>query len=596
MARHGHSFGTDSAERSAPAFAAAFPVAAPAQAPGNITDYNWVGDSGAGGNGDWNTSADWSPAAVPGDSASATFATGNSGYTVTGDATIGAITVDGDGVTFDGAITQDTGVTSTFLTGLDDAYVTLDANSFFSGGNINFADGSLLDVQGILLTTGGTADVVIVEGLSGQAITSSALTVNQLYVQTGGSFTGDVTLNDGGSITLDTSSTFGGDTITLLGSGTIYEALAPGATSGNAGIGDAISIASGGTLTLASDPGVDFAVAGPISGAGDLLINGGTVELTGVNTYTGSTQVQNGTLIADGQGAVPGGLIIVTDGEVITQPDSTGATNFTDSVVAYGTSDTVSAVAGNLLVFSGLSGSFTFIGGAGSDTVVGDAGALSVTGGSVGDLVYGGAGAMSFTGGAGSSTVYGGSGGVTATGGSGGDLIYGTQGQHDVLYSGTGPATLVGGNGAQLFATGSANTELVAGGSLTMDASASAGNDTLFGAGAGTMDTMTTSAGTSTVVLGDGATTLFTTGTADVFAGAGALTLDYVAGFTGGTTNVLGFNTSQDQISLFGYAAGTAAQMLANETITGGSTILQVPEGDKIVLFGVTNLTGANFT
>jgi hypothetical protein len=137
---------------------------------------------------------------------------------------------------------------------------------------------------------------------------------------------------------------------------------------------------------------------------------------------------------------------------------------------------------------------------------------------------------------------------------------------------------------------------LVAGGSLTMDASASTGNDTLFGAGAGTMDTMTTSAGTSTVVLGDGATTLFTTGTADVFAGAGALTLDYVAGFTGGTTNVLGFNTSQDQISLFGYAAGTAAQMLANETITGGSTILQVPEGDKIVLFGVTNLTGANFT
>ena len=457
MARHGHSFGTDSAERSAPAFAAAFPVAAPAQAPGNITDYNWVGDSGAGGNGDWNTAADWSPAAVPGDSASATFATGNSGYTVTGDATIGAITVDGDGVTFDGAITQNTGVTSTFLTGLDDAYVTLDANSFFSGGNINFADGSLLDVQGILLTTGGTADVVIVEGLSGQAITSSALTVNQLYVQTGGSFTGDVTLNDGGSITLDTSSTFGGDTITLLGSGTIYEALAPGATSGNAGIGDAISIASGGTLTLASDPGVDFAVAGPISGAGDLLINGGTVELTGVNTYTGSTQVQNGTLIADGQGAVPNGLIIVTDGEVITQPDSTGATNFTDSVVAYGTSDTVSAVAGNLLVFSGLSGSFTFIGGAGSDTVVGDAGALSVTGGSVGDLVYGGAGAMSFTGGAGSSTVYGGSGGVTATGGSGGDLIYGTQGQHDVLYSGFGPATLVGGNGAQLFATGSAN-------------------------------------------------------------------------------------------------------------------------------------------
>ena len=336
---------------------------------------NWQGDSGADGNGDWNTPADWASGTVPDASASATFATGNFGYTVTGDATIGAITVDGDGVTFDGVITQDTGATATFLTALDGAFVTLDANSFLSGGALDFTAGSFLDAQGLLIAAGGTADQMLVEGLSGTVVTSSAIDLNGLYVNTGASFTGDVTLNDGGNITLDTSALFGGGSITLLGTGTIYEALAPGAATGNAGIGDAIAIASGGTLILASDPGVAFAVGGPVTGAGSVLVNGGSVELTGVNTYTGSTAVQNGTLIVDGQGAVPGGLITLSDAALTTQPDSTGAANFTDSVVGYGSSDTVDAIGGNLLVFAGLSGAFSFIGGAGSDTVVGDAGA-----------------------------------------------------------------------------------------------------------------------------------------------------------------------------------------------------------------------------
>ena len=86
--------------------------------------------------------------------------------------------------------------------------------------------------------------------------------------RTGGSFAGDIILNDGGSITLDTSSTFGGGSITLLGNGTLYEALASGEATGQAGVGDAISIASGFTLTIASDPGAALAVAGPISGDG----------------------------------------------------------------------------------------------------------------------------------------------------------------------------------------------------------------------------------------------------------------------------------------------------------------------------------------
>jgi hypothetical protein len=726
MARHGQSKGIHWAGRNAsdatPPAALFVPPQAAASTPGAAAD-NWLGDSGAGGNGDWNTAADWSSGTVPGDNATANFALGGQYYTVTGDATIGAITIDADAVTFDGAITQNSGNTSTFLTATDDAYVELDSNASFEGaGGLNFAQGTLLDVQGFLLAAGGTADTVIDENF-GTMVLTSAIDLNALYVNTGASFTGDVTLNDGGNITLDTSAQFGGGSITLLGSGTIYEALAPGQTSGN--VDESISVSASNFLTLAADPGVNFVVGGTISGAGGLVINlgavdlngdneftggvtisdgaslssdttldfnaltlltggsydgtitlnaggtltidsattltnslsllgdatvqeiltagatsatsdfsvavavgsgntlsflsdpdvttvvngaisgggavsiaGGTVELAGVNSFTGGLTATNANLTIDGQGAVPAGNNIVLYASTLTtQADSTGATNFTDSVIARGTSDTVNAVAGNLLVFATTTSSMTFIGGAGTDTIIGDGGALSVTGGSTGDLVFGGNAALTFTGGAGASTVVGGAGAVTATGGSGGDLIFGGTSGMDRLYTGTGPSTLVGGAGAQLFATGSANSVLVDGGGALLNAVASTGNDTLFGGQTGTSDTIFSGAGTSTVVLNGGSTELFTTGTADVFAGSGALTLAYVNGVGGGITNVENFNLATDSISLAGYSQGAAAQILASETVAGGNTILQLSDnGDKIVLFGTVGLTAANFT
>ena len=75
------------------------------------------------------------------------------------------------------------------------------------------------------------------------------------------------------------------------------------------------------------------------------------------------------------------------------------------------------------------------------------------------------------------------------------------------------------------------------------------------------------------------------------------MSLDYVVGFgDGGTTNVIGFDTAADSISLVGYANGTAAQVLANETITGGNTILALPDNATALFFGVTDLTLSNFT
>lgn len=535
-------------------------AAAPAATPGSASD-NWLGGAGQDGNGDWNTAADWSNG-VPPASATVTFATGYTGYTVTGDATIAAIVISGDQLTFDGMISQDSSGGAQFISATNGAQLTLDQNSFVLAptGGIDFAAGTLLDVQGTMIINGGTADVVQVDGLDGQAVVSGSLTVNQLYVQDGASYAGNVVLNNNGNITLDTSSSFGGGTVTLIGAGLIYDALAPGGTGGQTGIGEAIAFAQeGSVLTLGSDPGVTLTISGPITGAGLVLVSGGTVELSGANTYTGPTVVQNGTLIVDGAGVVPSSVVFVTDGTVVT--DNVQAASYTDTIVASGTSDTVLANAGSQLVFGGAAGTLTFVGGINSSTVVGASGVLIATGGLAGDVIYGG-----------------------------------TSG-HDSLYSGAGNSTLVGGTGADLVANGAGNAVLAQWGQgATLDATQATGTTTMFG-GAG-VSTMLGGSGTVVAVLNSGTADVYAGhGTMDVFAGSGVLSLGYVVGFAdGSTTNVLDFNVAQDQIALTGYAPGTASELLATETITGGSTILHFSDNATLTLFGVTDLTLGNFT
>jgi hypothetical protein len=292
------------------------------------------------------------------------------------------------------------------------------------------------------------------------------------------------------------------------------------------------------------------------------------VELMGTNTYTGGTVVQGGTLQVDGAGAVPGGIIFVSDGSVITQNanggSSTGSTinlTYTDTIVASGGIDAVNAAAGNQLVFAGP------------------------------------AGALYYTGGTGNSTVVGGSGLLIAAGGSGNDLIFGGTSGADQLYTGTGNTTLVGGSGATLYANGGGNVALAASGTgETLNALAATGNTTLFG-GSGS-NSIIGGYGTDYAVLADGNSAVYAGhGTMDVFAGSGVLSLDFVVGFADdGTTNVIGFNTATDSIDLVGYASGAAEQALASATITGGNTILALPDHATAVFFGVTDLTLSNFT
>lgn len=535
-------------------------VLAPAPLTPQPQSFNWVG--GRNGSGNWNKAANWNPAQVPGASATVTFATGLSGYTVTGDATISGITVDGDGVTFDGAITEAAGGAASFLTVSNGGQVTLDQNSFVTGEGLAFADGTLLDVEGTLIAGGGSADVAIVEGLDGEMIVSGTLDLNQLYVQTGGSYTGNLTLNNDGSLTIDTSSSFGGGSITLLGTASIYAAAAPEATGGTIGIGGAITTGGANAyLNLGSDPGVTLALGGPISGDGALIVTGGSVELQGVDSYTGITDVTGGgTLTIDQPGGVPSDLIFLHDGAFVNVSNAGGTlvVPYQDTVVAGGSSDTVDA-GGGVFLWGGDAGALTFVGGAAGSTVIGGPGTLTATGGA-------------------------------------GDLIFGGSSGHDRLYSGAGNSTLVGGAGASLLGDGAGNAVLVAGGNnVFADCSQDSGTVTVFGA---TGDAISVEGGAGTVyavVDASDATIYGGHGTITAFSTTGSLALDYVVGFGGGTTNVIGFDAASELITLVGYAQGTAAQALASETVSGGNTYLELADGTHINLFGVTDLTGANF-
>ncbi|WP_198670318.1 autotransporter domain-containing protein [Dyella sp. C9] len=103
----------------------------------------------------------------------------------------------------------------------------------------------------------------------------------------------------GGALGLMYDGALGSSTVDVLGSGggLIYG-------SGTL-IGNRIDIAGGATLTASNDNGSAATQGGVISGGGVLLKSGpGMLALTGVNTYTGETDIEGGTLALVGDGSI----------------------------------------------------------------------------------------------------------------------------------------------------------------------------------------------------------------------------------------------------------------------------------------------------
>ena len=217
-----------------------------------------------------------------------------------------------------------------------------------TGGSARFITnaGGILDVS--QLTSGGMT-VGSIEGAGTYFLGSKTLTVglNNLSTVVSGTIAdggiaggvGGMLIKEGtGTLTLTGPNTYSGGTalnagiLAVNGDGN----LGTGALSFNGGALEAlsgitsaktISIAGGGAVFLA-DGGTSSILSGSISGVGSFAkIGHGTLTLTGSNTYSGGTALDNGALIVAATNALGTGPVTVNDPTLLQIEPSVSITN-----------------------------------------------------------------------------------------------------------------------------------------------------------------------------------------------------------------------------------------------------------------------------
>ena len=221
-------------------------------------------------------------------------------------------------------------------------------------GNNTYTGGTTINAGTLQIGNGGSTGSLSATGTISNNGTlvfnrSDSLTQGTDFSASGISGSGAVIKNGAGTLTFTTSNTYTGGTTIQLGNltlsggsalddgGTVTLANAAGAVlhiatsetigslSGGGASGGNLSIASGQVLTLNQSTSTSF--NGTISGAGGVTKSGnGTLSIGGANSFTGTTNIQSGTLAAAASGALastpnivihPGGSLLVTANEAI---------------------------------------------------------------------------------------------------------------------------------------------------------------------------------------------------------------------------------------------------------------------------------------
>ena len=178
--------------------------------------------------------------------------------------------------------------------------VALGATSGSAGiGMIDVATGDALTVAGIIANNGSGTGNLVVNGVSGNTGTLILMGTN--------TYTGTTTI-DAGTLSINSNASLGA---TATGA-TLY--INNGATlqsTGTFSLGTAnraiVLGSGGGRIDVATTN--NLTVPGVISGTGGLtMVDAGTVTLTGINTYTGATTINAGTLQLNTGNGGPGEL------------------------------------------------------------------------------------------------------------------------------------------------------------------------------------------------------------------------------------------------------------------------------------------------
>jgi len=189
----------------------------------------------------------------------------------------------------------------------------LNVNTSETFGSLSSGVGSVVNLNGTTLTTGGNNASTTVTGVvagSGSLVKVGSGTMSLAGANT---YTGSTTVS-AGTLALSGAGTLASTALTiasgaalqsdggrlaggtaLVNNGTV--ALTGGETIASLnGAGD-VTLALGSVLTLTTGSSV---LSGSVSGAGGLAVTGGTTTLSGLNTYSGATSVNAGALVVDG--------------------------------------------------------------------------------------------------------------------------------------------------------------------------------------------------------------------------------------------------------------------------------------------------------
>ena len=300
----------------------------------------------------------------------------------------------------------------------------------------------------------------------------------------------------------------------------------------------------------------------PISGSSVITGAGkDTISATGVATIfggTGSATIFGGNGGGIYTGGAKGSNVLVSGG-------------------ASGANSTLTGASAGDRIFGSAHGNDLLIAGRGRESILGGGGNTTIDGGMTASVIFTGSGPSSVNGGVGGSdTIVGGTGTLTVSA-QHGDAIFGNKGALSVIGSTSGADSIVGGAGA-LAVSGTGGNMLVVAGTSTTNVNVGNGASLVF-SGSGTTN-VTGGAGSLQVVIGSG--------TGAIGEGAGPAVFDVVKGAAGGSYVLNGFRPGTDTIDLFKYG-------VADSTVTssGGSSLINLSDGTKLQIIGVTNLGGS---
>jgi len=446
---------------------------------------------------------------------------------------IGNVTVDGTGSTFDFGATALLSGNASAAGG--DSHVTVSDGGLLRGGDV-------VNNGVITTTTGGTleADQIFI-GESG-TIDFDGSVVG--HVELHGHF--EIAGNGVGSVVLD------GDFLTE-----VVSTIAIDITNFSGGVGDSMTLTGIGNF----DEGfLELEVANALS-----IADGETYALA---TSTTGVVLTTSIVVDPATGRAFEASQIGTSAVLTALAFDTVITPGSDILAGSQFGNTVDLLSGDD-VYSGLGGNDTVEGGAGDDGIYLGAGADTAFGEGGNDLIRGGAASDDIFGGAGKDELFGDNGADEIEGGSGADLIFG----------GSGTDTLSGGNSSDII-DGGTGDDVINGEGFTDTLNGGDGDDTITGGGSS--DTINGGADNDTL-FGNNARDFINGGTGDDVLNGGRENDELRGG--NGDDEIFG-STGDD--SLYGDSGADTFQFRANH---GEDRIFDFEDGTDIIEFDINSVT-----